>query len=114
MQPLSEGKWWAYAALCELIGDFERAAKHIARIILSEIGVEEQSRILKKRPDGKYRSYFMEVHEHARARTYAHTHIHLSNCFQWGIFASLKVWPAKASLFGTVTHVSPCSDRSGT
>jgi hypothetical protein len=27
MQPLSEGKWWAYAALCEIIGDFERASK---------------------------------------------------------------------------------------
>jgi hypothetical protein len=72
MQPLSEGKWWAYAALCELIGDFERAAKHIAKIILSEVGVEEHSRILKKRPDGKYRSYFMEVRERARTRTYTH------------------------------------------
>jgi hypothetical protein len=72
MQPLSEGKWWAYAALCELIGDFERAAKHIAKIILSEVGVEEHSRILKKRPDGKYRSYFMEVHERALTRTYTH------------------------------------------
>ena len=61
LKPLAEGKWWAYAALSELMRDFERTACALAETVILEIGVKEQHRILRKRPDGKYHAHHMEV-----------------------------------------------------
>ena len=61
LQPIADGKWWAYAALAEVINDFERIARQIAKTIISEACVHEQNRILKKQPDGKYLSHHIEI-----------------------------------------------------
>jgi len=61
LTPLSEGKWWAYAALCELMRDFERTARALTETIVLEICVEERKRVLKRQPDGTYRVHHMEI-----------------------------------------------------
>jgi hypothetical protein len=61
LHPLSQGKWWAYSALRELMCDFERCARTIAKTIVTEFCVEQHRRVLKKGPDGKYRAHHMEI-----------------------------------------------------
>eukprot|EP00961_Rhodomonas_salina_P241701 3265162-Rhodomonas_salina.1 len=61
MRPLSEGRWWAWAALGELTRDFEQASKRLADLIFNEIGLENRMKLLPPDQDGVYRAYTIEI-----------------------------------------------------
>ena len=57
----TSGPRWAYAALWELMSNFECTARNMAKIIAAELNVDEGSRVLKRRADGSFRAHNMEV-----------------------------------------------------